>query len=169
MPETRPHLIGIAVAVACLAGAATPGYGDSPRTMGWVEKVTVLPENLVLTAKLDTGAQTSALDAPRHKRFERDGKPWVRFTVNDRRGRTAVFERPVIRAVRVSRSDTATQTRPVIMLALCLDGMYREEAVTLTNRSHLSTPLLIGRSMMSGRFLVNPWRKNLAKQKCAGG
>ena len=134
--------------------------------MGYIETVQVLPENLKLRAKLDTGAHTSAIDARDITRFERDGGPWVRFNVSDRKGKTATFERPMIRVVRVRRSDTPTTTRPVVMLVLCLGGQYRHEAVTLTNRSHLSTPVLIGRSMLRDRFLVHAARKYTSKKHC---
>jgi hypothetical protein len=154
-------------AVGLLAMAATV-HGDEKPELGWVERVRILPEDIILTAKLDTGADTSSIDATGLAEFERGGRPWIRFSVPDRKGNTTVFERPVVRVVRIKRSEAATATRPVVMLALCLGGKFREEAVTLIDRSHLRYPVLIGRSAMAGRFLENPSRKFTTHADCIG-
>lgn len=165
----RSASIFVCFAISAIAGilcSSATAASDQKLVMGYIERVQILPENLRLKAKLDTGAHTSAIDATRLIRFERNGQPWVRFTVSDRKGKTATFERPTIRVVRVRRSDSPTTTRPVVMLVLCLGGKYRHEAVTLTNRSHLSTSVLIGRSMLQGRYLVHSARKFTSKKDC---
>lgn len=159
--------------VICIAGvagglthlSAAPG----PREVGWVENVLVLPEKLTLKAKLDTGAATTSIDASDITRFEQHGRPWVRFAITDQRGHAAVLERPVVRTVKVKRSGLEDEDRPVVLLALCLGGEFRDVAVTLSDRSNLLYTLLIGRSAMAGRFLVNSSRKFTAKQGCVPG
>ena len=47
--------------------------------IGAVEKVRLLPPNVVLKARIDTGAKTTSIDAQNIIPFERDGKEWVRF------------------------------------------------------------------------------------------
>jgi hypothetical protein len=152
-------------AIGLLAPAAAV-HGDEKPVLGWVESVRILPENVRLTAKLDTGADTSSIDAAQPTAFERDGRPWIRFSISDYKGKPTVFERPVIRIVRVKRSETVTVTRPVVMLALCLGGKFREEAVTLADRSHLRYRVLIGRSALAGRFLENPSLKFTTRPDC---
>ena len=154
-------------AIGLLAPAAAV-HGDEKPVLGWVESVQILPENVRLSAKLDTGADTSSIDAAQLTPFERDGRPWIRFSISDRKGKPTIFERPIIRIVRVKRSETVTVTRPVVMLSVCLDGKFREEAITLADRSHLVYPVLIGRSAMAGRFLENPSLKFTTRPNCFG-
>jgi hypothetical protein len=156
-------VFGIAVAAG---GPLYPVSASGPRTLGWAEHVLVLPEMLELKAKLDTGAETTSIDASQITRFEQSGRPWVRFSIRNRHGSAAVLERPVIRTVKVKRSDLDGLNRPVVMLALCLGGVFREESVTLSNRSKLRYPLLIGRSAMRGRFMVDSARKYTSDQDC---
>lgn len=154
----------------CITGAAAglthSSAASGPREVGWVEYVLVLPEKVRLKARLDTGAESTSIDASDITRFEQDGRPWVRFAIKDRRGHAAVLERPVVRTVKVKRSGREDEDRPVVLLALCLGGEFRDVAVTLTDRSNLLYALLIGRSTMAGRFLVDSSRKFTAKQGC---
>ena len=156
--------------VFCIAGMivglSPPATASDPRTIGWAEHALILPEMLKLRAKLDTGAETTSINAPQFTRFERNGRPWVRFSLRDRKGNSAEFERPIIRTVKVKRSDLDGLYRPVVMLALCIGGIFREESVTLSNRSKLRYPLLIGRSAMRGRFMVDSSRKYTADPEC---
>jgi hypothetical protein len=162
---TRILSILTVCAVAFLANVATV-YSDEKLELGWAEKVQLLPEALVLNAVLDTGANSTSIGATDLNKFERGGRPWIRFSVSDRKGNTTTFERPIVRAVRIKKSDVQGQTRPVVTLAICLAGKFREEAVNLTDRSHLRYPLLIGRAAMAGRFLVNPLRKYTSTPNC---
>lgn len=156
--------------VFCITGAAgglTHALAASvPRAVGWVERVLVLPEELTLDAMLDTGTQTTSIGASDITRFEQHGRPWARFAITDRLGNAAVLERPIIRTVKVKRSGLEDENRPVVLLALCLDGEFRDEAVTLSDRSKLSYTLLIGRSAMAGRFKVDSSRQYTAKRDC---
>jgi hypothetical protein len=166
MSRARKFLSVLTMCMFTLLANLASAYSAEKLELGWVEKAHLLPENLVLDAVLDTGANSTSIDATNISRFERDGRPWIRFSVSDRKGITATFERPVVRAVRIKKSDIDATTRPVVMLAICLAGRFREEAVNLTNRSKLRYPLLIGRAAMAGRFLVNPSRKFTSSPDC---
>lgn len=157
------------ILVYCAAALVVPSpgtYGAEKRELGWIENARILPENIRLTAKLDTGANTTSLGVEKMTRFERNGRPWVRFSLSDKKGKTFVFERPIIRAVRVKRSQAKTRTRPVVLLAICLAGEISNESVTLSTRSYLLYPLLVGRATLVGRFLVNPSRKRAGQANC---
>jgi hypothetical protein len=168
MSWIRLAVVPIILCAVVLPARRTAADGAEKPELGWVETVRILPENLVLSAKLDTGADTSSIGATNLTEFDRDGRPWIRFSVTGRKGSATEFERPVVRTVRIKRSETETTTRPVVMLALCLGGKFREEAVTLTDRSRLVYPVLIGRSAMAGRFLENPSRKFTTRPDCLG-
>lgn len=157
--------------LACLAGlflVSDPAQANEPRVMGWIEAVTILPQNLTLSAKLDTGAKTSSVDVRRFTEFRRYGRPWVRFDVSDRNGGKATFELPVVRVARVRRSESVTKSRPVVMMRLCLGGIHRSVEVNLADRSNLDHPMLIGRSALTDKVIVDPSRTNTAKPDCRG-
>ena len=165
----RLRKISLGAGLTCLAvlflGSAL-AQANEPRVMGWIEAVTILPQNLTLSAKLDTGAKTSSLDVRRFTEFRRDGRPWVRFDVSDRNGGKATFELPVVRVARIRRSESVTTSRPVVMMPLCLGGIYQSVEVNLANRSNLRHPMLIGRSAMTDKVIVDPSRTNTAKPNC---
>jgi hypothetical protein len=51
------------------------------QVVGWLEEVKIYPGNLILKAKLDTGAKNCSLNAQNIVEFERDGEKWVRFEI----------------------------------------------------------------------------------------
>ena len=139
-----------------------------PVVMGWIERVEVLPHRLLMEAKMDTGAKTTSIDAADIVEFSRGGKKWVRFNVSDRKGRTVTFERPVFRIARIRRSEMKTTSRPVVKLPLCIGSFLREVEVNLAKRTHLNYPLLVGRSAMTGKVLVDSSRKFTKDPMCQG-
>ncbi len=55
--------------------------GGEKTTVGWVEKVQIHPGNLLVEARLDTGADTSSLHCDCITSFDRNGEKWVSFIV----------------------------------------------------------------------------------------
>lgn len=139
-----------------------------PVVMGWIERVRIQPENLLMEAKLDTGARNTSIDAADIVEFTRGGKKWVRFNVSNRKGRTVTFERPIFRIAWIKRSATKTTPRPFVMLPLCIGNVLREVEVNLAKRSHLNYPLLVGRSAMKGKVIVDPSREFIKEPICQG-
>lgn len=148
--------------------ASGPASKADPVVMGWVERVRIHPENLLMEAKLDTGAKNTSVDAANIVEFTNGGKKWVRFNVSDRNGRTVTFERPVFRIARIRRSEMKTTSRPVVMLPLCIGNVLQEVEVNLANRSHLNYGLLVGRSAMKGIVIVDSSRKFTKDPMCQG-
>lgn len=58
---------------------------DGPLIFGAHECVAFPEQGLVLRARIDSGANTSALNAWDIQEFERDGESWVRFRMGERR------------------------------------------------------------------------------------
>ncbi|MEN8720357.1 MAG: RimK/LysX family protein, partial [Oceanococcaceae bacterium] len=75
----RARRIGVRMLLLAVLGSASPlALGGAAETgpvepAGWVEKVRLLPGEIPLKAKLDTGAKTSSLHAEDISLFERDG------------------------------------------------------------------------------------------------
>ena len=127
-----------------------------------------LSGDLVLRAKLDTGARNSSLHAPGITKFEKNGETWVRFSVKDHRGKEATIERKLVRQATIKQKAADPEKRPVIMLGICMGRQYREVEVNLVDRANFNYPMLIGRSFMSGHFVVDPELKYTAEPACVG-
>lgn len=138
--------------------------GIEKQLVGETEKVHLSPLDLVYNARIDTGATTSSVDARNVQRFERDGQRWVRFeTAHPETGETLVFERPVVRRVRISQAITDDyERRNVVELHFTLGGISHTAEFTLSDRSHLDFPLLIGRNILRDQMIVDVSKQFIA-------
>jgi hypothetical protein len=130
--------------------------------VGWREWL-ALPELGIpcIKAKLDTGARSSSLHVERWELFERDGVRWVAFELRpgSRKGkRERRFEQPVLDTRAVTDSSGNRAVRPFIRALVRLGGASWPIEVNLTNRKSMLFPLLLGRTAMSGRYVVDPSR-----------
>lgn len=125
--------------------------------VGWRELVH-LPELGLrgIPAKIDTGARTSSLHGVVLDEFERDGEKYVRFAVD--------FERPHVRQIceavhvdirGITSSNGETQYRYVIKTPLKIGDIRFRAEISLADRSDMKFPMLIGRSSLRRRFVVD--------------
>lgn len=154
-------------AVACALAVAAHGARAEPKVAGWIENAWLNGTALSLKAKLDTGAKSSSINAPEYTKFERDGKKWVRFKVTNSDGKSLDIEAPVVRVARIRRSGVKTAERPVIVLPLCVAGKRGDAEFTLADRTGMNYQLLIGRTFMADRILVDSRRTNIGTGECA--
>lgn len=130
------------------------------RIIGEAEKVTITAKDLRLKARIDTGAETSSLGVINQRPFERDGKKWLRFSVNDPDTEKLIdFEMPVARTASIKRHGAEDMKRPVVKLELILCNIEMVREFTLADRSKYIFPVLIGRNVLSGKYLVDVNRK----------
>jgi len=156
-------LTGLMGVIAAAESGATPP--PSPQTIGWIEPVQV--QGLVLDAKIDTGADSSSIAAGSVTEFERDGQPWVRFTLRHRNQAVRTLERPLIRQVAIKLATGKLQRRPVVELEICLGRQRRTTQMNLSSRERKQYPMLIGRDFLHGRFVVDPARERTTRPRCA--
>lgn len=129
---------------------------DDLLLVGRVENVFILPQDLKLKAKIDTGARTSSLHALDLTSFERDGKPWVRFAMLDLKANKKIyFERPVIRKTKVKQQGTDLQLRPTVSMSIRFGPMEEQLDFTLADRSGYLYQVLIGRNFLRDRAIVD--------------
>lgn len=133
-----------------------PSHAQNKEIAGWIEGVRIHPGNLYLNAKLDTGAKTSSLNAPGMKLFKQKGEQWVRFEIQNKKGKKILIEQKVERIVKIKRKLMFSQSRPVIRLGICMGNTYKEVEVSLIDRSHFNYQMLIGRNFLVDDFLVDP-------------
>ena len=128
-------------------------------SLGWREFVTLPDLGLrAIKTKIDTGARTSALHVAWLEEFRRDGDPWVRFAMDTRRRRRppTICEAMAIDRRDVTDSGGHTTQRWFIRSTVSLAGLRFEAEINLTNRGNMLFPLLLGRSALRGRFVVDP-------------
>lgn len=143
--------------------------GSARDLVGWVEKATLHPENLLFHAKVDTGARNSSLNVSAITLFRRDSSRWVRFNVVDRRGKRLTLERPLVRVSTINRHFGKKQERPTVILSICIGKTRRDVEVNLTDRTGLNYQMLIGRSFIREHFLVDPGKTFLTEPSCSIG
>ncbi len=143
-----------------------PAVASEQEIVGYVETVKILPGDFLLKAKLDTGAKSSSLDVRDLKSFTRNGKPWVKFLVENINGKEVEFERPVTRTAVIKRAGVEKDSRPVVKLPICLGHFLKEAEVNLTQRPKMNYRLLLGRLFLSRTFLVDSGSSFLTKPKC---
>ncbi|MFC1720020.1 ATP-dependent zinc protease [Pseudomonadota bacterium] len=137
------------------------------KILGWVENAFLPGPGLEVKAKLDTGAETSSLDARVIKKFRKGGKRWVRFALVDRdSGKEYILVQERVRTIGVVQHDGSRQTRPVVQLQICIGGQTLNTEVSLIDRSEFNYPLLLGRSALGSFALVDPSGEFLGESGC---
>lgn len=130
--------------------------------VGWREWVAIPALNLpAIKAKIDTGARTSALHAFYVEPDEANGASRVRFGIHpvQRRKDIAVHcEADILDQRVVSDSGGHRELRYVIEVEVTLGGNAWPVEVTLTDRDSMQFRMLLGRTAMRGRILVDPAR-----------
>lgn len=138
------------------------------KTVGRSEKIT-FPEWGIkdVTAKVDTGAYTSSIHCFFIEEKTESGVPTLYFKVlypghekfNGQMLHTAEFTQKKVR-----NSFGQEEIRYKVSTKVLMFGEIFEADFTLTDRSKMKNPILLGRKMLRGRFLVDVQKVNLSKK-----
>jgi hypothetical protein len=138
---------------------------EETQIYGYVEKISFPEKQLMLSAKLDTGAKSASLNATNITEVTIKGVPYLRFTVPTKEG-DYQFEAEYKGRVKIKVRDGehgseilahAPIKRPVVLLNVQLGDKIRTIKVNLTNRKRFLYPLLLGRdAIIAFNGAINP-------------
>lgn len=112
-----------------------------------------------IKTRIDTGAKTSALHAFDIEKFHRSRWPYLRFKVytgDTNRSRVKKCEARMIDERQVRNTGGQAEQRYVIKTRMVIGQQEFECELTLADRKQMKFNMLLGRSAMHGRFLVDP-------------
>lgn len=118
-----------------------------------------------IEAKVDTGAYTSAINCSRVKVSTVNGQRELTFylsgsKIHERKARR--FKTSDFRLKKIKSSNGHMEERYVIKTVAIIYGKKIRMEFSLSDRSNMKFPILLGRKMLTGRFIVDVSKKNLS-------
>lgn len=124
--------------------------------LGGLEYIYLDPPGINISARIDTGAQTSSLNAQDMVEFERDGKPYVKFNIFDPETNEKIqITRKVRGHTKIKKHHAESQRRPIVRLRVKLDEIDEHISFTLVDRSKFNHQVLIGRNFLRDLAIVD--------------
>jgi hypothetical protein len=144
-----------------VSGGPMPRHPDSTHrallTFGWREWLSLPVLGIgAITAKIDSGARSSALHVDTFELEHRDGVEWVRFSIHPGGDRELCCEAVVIDRRPVTDSGGHRTERVFIRTELRAGPLLYPIEINLTSRRNMLFPMLLGRTAMAGRVLIDP-------------
>ena len=137
--------------------------------LGWREWLALPDLGLKrIKVKVDTGARTSALHAFYLDPFIKGGEEWVRFGIHPEQNNTDLAVECVAKVKDkrvVTDSGGHRDERYVIETSVKLGKENWMAEITLTNRDSMKFRMLLGRTAIAGRYVVNPEASYLLGRK----
>jgi len=151
----------------CMTSKEYYEYDRGLPVYGYIENVMIETDDMLFAAKLDSGADTSSMNALDLTEFERDGDTWVRFhLIHPKTEEKIEIEKKVVRWASIKRHGAARQRRPVVLMTVKIGkNEYFREEFSLTDRSQFEYQVLLGRNYLNGIALIDVSQKNMAQTK----
>ncbi len=118
-----------------------------------------------LDVKVDTGAYTSSIHCHNVELVYREGEFVVAADLLDPQhpafhGQKLIFKG--FRSKMVKSSNGLSEKRVVVKTRIILFGKDYAIELSLSNRSNMRSPVLLGRTFLKRNFVVDPAKKNLS-------
>lgn len=138
----------------------TNGTNHQRIILGGLEYVYLEPPGISLSARIDTGAQTSSLNALDMVEFERDGDPYIKFNIIDPDTQEKIeLTRRLRGHTKIKKHDSESQRRPIVNLRVKLGDLDEQISFTLVDRSKFEQQVLIGRNFLRDLAVVDVSKK----------
>lgn len=138
------------------------------KLIGRREKITLPEWNLKnVTGKIDTGAYTSSIHCEYVEEKEIDGKKVLFFKVlepSDKKYNGKILRSENYSQKKVKNSFGHAEIRYKVTTKVIMFGVEFDAEFTLTDRSKMRNPILLGRKILIGRFIVDVQEVNLSKK-----
>ncbi len=118
-----------------------------------------------IDAKIDTGAFTSSIHCTSLKEIDINGSKFVKFRINFDTSSDfydSTFELPILKKKEIRSSNGTSELRIIIQSKIKILDFEEDIELSLTNRSQMRFPLLIGRKFLKSRYIVDVSKKNLS-------
>lgn len=169
-PSVVLILVGIIMLFPGTIAFSSASSAQVKAVYGYLESVTLYPDRITLTAKLDTGAKTASISAKDIYLYKKNGQDYVKFKVSHPAiEETPAYDLPLQDIVTIKKrasegGSKKHDTRPVVKIPIHFDGKRYQISVNLIDRSHFSTPMLLGREALKNfNAIVDSALKNTIK------
>lgn len=156
----RKLLAFITVLVLLIGLFPGSSQGKEQIIIGSVEDVVLLPWEIKLPARVDTGAAISSLDA----RDLSIKDEFAEFRLPKQYG-DMQLRLPIV-GWRTVRSAEASERRPVVELEICIGPKRIKTRVNLNDRSRVKYPIILGRNVLTNNFIVDSTKRHHLKPLC---
>ena len=124
--------------------------------IGWREWISLVDfKDFYLKAKIDTGATISALHATHIREYNFKGGKYVKFRLYQSKS-YKMIKKPIVGYKTIKNSFGKKQLRPLINISIKIGNDTIDTIITLTTRSQMTYPVLIGRSTLNNNYRINP-------------
>ncbi len=124
--------------------------------IGWREWISIVDlKDFHLKAKIDTGATISALHATHIEEYNHRGDKFVKFRLYQSKS-YKMIKKPVVGYKMIKNSFGKKQLRPLVNISIKIGNNTIDTITTLTTRSRMTYPVLIGRSALNNNYRINP-------------
>lgn len=135
--------------------------------IGWREWAS-LPEIGIdrIKVKVDTGARNSALHAYNTSLISKNGENWIHFDIHPDQNDETTIRSCMVRLIDrrwVTNSGGTRERRFVIETPIRIGDSEWPIIITLTNRDEMGFRMLVGRSAIKGKYVVDPARSFCCK------
>ncbi len=137
--------------------AVSVGDLGNKEIIGAIEWLYLDPPGRHYRARIDSGAETSSLSASNVVEFERDTDDWVRFTFQHNAEEDPIeLELPVKRVILIRQpATTEAERRVVVEFDIRLGEELQTTEFALTDRSHMTYPMLLGRAFLMDIYVLD--------------
>ncbi len=115
--------------------------------------------------KIDTGALTSSIHCHHVRLIERNGEEYVTFQVLDpshEKFKKKTYKVKEFTERKIRNSFGQSEYRFIIKTKVVLFDREFEAEFSLADRERMRYPVLLGKSFLKGRFIVDVGRRNLS-------